>query len=310
MEGPMHTRYAKTSPAPHEGKEAATASERPLGYQGEPEWRRLKKQIEWAERFWLGALFTTSPLMTTAFRRRTRELLSRLDLSFHLIRPTSPEELRVALIPLFSEDLQTTDCVWLEAPEIDLPPSAAERAGPWAAAWEDFLARLNERRDRLRRHLRGGLMLAAPSLLKPRFREVAPDLWSVRELVLEPMAVRSPSDVLEMLREAEGLLLADQPRGAVSLAWQAVEILRRADLGIARGRLLPKALATLARANGADGDIPAAIRHIREAIDLRAGKPVDRSILQWFELWLGFAGKAEDPGEVSRAVECALGYRK
>ncbi len=307
---PMHTRYAETSPASDQGKETATASKRPLGYRGEPEWQRLRKQIDWSEGFWLGVLFTASPSMATAFRIRTHEVLSQLGQSFHLIRPTSPDELLGSLIQLFSDDSQAADCVWLEAPETDLPPSAAEEVGSWTAAWETVLARLNERRDRLRRRLPGALILAAPSLLKPRFRNVAPDLWSVRALVLEPMAVSAPSDVLEMLREAEGLLLRDQARGAVSLAWQAVEALRQSDRNVDGGRLLPKALAVLARAKGAEGDIPAAIGHIRAAIDLRAGEPVDRSTLRWFELWLDFARRAEDPGEVSLAVESALRYRK
>ena len=153
-------------------------------------------------------------------------------------------------------------------------------------------------------------MLAAPTLLKPRFRDVAPDLWSVRALVLEPTAVNSPADVLEMLREAEGLLLRDQATGAVSLAWQAVEILRRRDLDADGDRLLPEALVVLAKAEDAMGYVAAAIHHIREAIDLRADKPVDRSTSQWFELWLDFARKAKDPGQIILVVESALKYER
>jgi hypothetical protein len=45
--------------------------------------------------------------------------------------------------------------------------------------------RANERRERIFRHLSGGLVFAAPPEIKPRVRNAAPDLWSLRSLVLE-----------------------------------------------------------------------------------------------------------------------------
>ena len=60
-----------------------------------------------------------------------------------------------------------------------------EPAGPWTAAWDWLMMRANEHRDALRRHLNGGLVFAVHKEWKPRVRNAAPDLWSVRSLVLE-----------------------------------------------------------------------------------------------------------------------------
>src|SRR5439155_26283964 len=76
-------------------------------------------------------------------------------------------------------------CWSIEAVHVDPPTGSGTAPGPWTAAWDDFLLRVNERRDALRRHLKGGLVLAAPPDIKARARDAAPDLWSVRSLVLE-----------------------------------------------------------------------------------------------------------------------------
>ena len=52
--------------------------------------------------------------------------------------------------------------------------------------------RANEHRDELRRHLTGGLVFGVPDEWKPRVRDAAPDLWSVRSLVLDVPGRVSP----------------------------------------------------------------------------------------------------------------------
>ena len=79
-------------------------------------------------------------------------------------------------------------CVWVEAVHIDsVTPQASTREdpGPWAAAWDWLMMRANEHRDALRRHLTGGLVFAVADEWKPRVRNAAPDLWSVRSVVLD-----------------------------------------------------------------------------------------------------------------------------
>ena len=65
--------------------------------------------------------------------------------------------------------------------------SHARGRGAWRldSGMGQIFLRANERRDAMRRHLGGGLILAAPPEVEPRARDAAPDLWSVRSLVLD-----------------------------------------------------------------------------------------------------------------------------
>ncbi|MCP4662420.1 MAG: hypothetical protein GY856_44040 [bacterium] len=315
-----------------------------LGFQGEGEWLRLRRQIELAEGFWLGFLFTPSPAVGAVLANRTEVLLRARARSFRRIRPDSPAALRAALGELFDETSEA-GCVWLEAIKADSPGRHGESPGPWTAAWDDLLLRLNERRERIRRHLGGGLVLVAPSGIKGRARNAAPDLWSIHDLVLEPQPqapqrqtavprkelgseARSRAvapvdrsafeptydgrrgqagagvDAMELLREAEGLLLREEARKAIPPAALAVERLERADAGANEDDRLAAALATLARAEAADGDVAAAIEHIRRAVELREEKPSKRSTLLWLELWGELATEAVgDLAQAGRAYE-------
>ena len=58
------------------------------------------------------------------------------------------------------------------------------------------MMRANEHRDELRRHLTGGLVFAVPDEWKPRVRDAAPDLWSVRSLVLDVPGRVSPGETV------------------------------------------------------------------------------------------------------------------
>lgn len=156
-----------------------------LGHQGEAEWHRLRQQLALAEGFWLGFLFTTSPVVTRTFRQRTERILRSRALSLQTLRPETTGELERILPRLFDPE-PNTGCLWLEAPRVDSPGTAEDEPGSWIRAWDQLLLRLNERRDRLRRTLDCGLVLVAHPRIKPRVRDAAPDLWSVRSIVLEP----------------------------------------------------------------------------------------------------------------------------
>ncbi len=331
---------------PHASDASAAVSD-VLGFQGEGEWLRLRRQLELAEGFWLGFLFTPSPAVSALLANRTEMMLRARERSLRRIRPNSPATLCAALAQLFDET-SVAGCVWLEAIKVDPPGRYGESPGSWTAAWDDLLLRLNERRERIRRHLGGGLVLVAPLSIKGRARNAAPDLWSIRDLVLEPQplalqretaiprreidseprsrAVTSVdpvafepahdgrrsqagagADAMELLREAEGLLLGEEARKAISPAALAVEILERADAGTNEDDRLATALATLARAEAADGDVAAALEHIRRAVELREEKPPKRSTLLWFELWGELATEAfGDLAQAGRVYENML----
>jgi len=166
-----------------------TGPEALLGHQAEGEWHRLRQQLDLSEGFWLGFLFSTSPVVTRAFRQRTENILRFKALTLQAIDPETPNELEKALPRLFEPD-PNTGCLWLEAPRVDLPGTAEDEPGSWLRAWDQLMLRLNERRERLRRALQCGLILIAHPRIKPRIRDAAPDLWSIRSIVLEPVPGR------------------------------------------------------------------------------------------------------------------------
>lgn len=272
----------------------------PLAAQGEEEWQRLEKQLEWTNGFWLGVVFTASPSMARSLRNRSRQKLGQLGKSFHLFLQPSPDDLgEEAPKILLGADTPAADCIWLETAAVDPPLPVDDDPGPWTSAWENLLLRLNEHRDRLRRRLHGGLVLVMPPSLKTRFHRAAPDLWSIRSLVLEPTVI------LEWLREAEGFLLVDQPGEAIVLARHALDAAETMEAGGPKLVWISKGLVILARAEAATDDPRAAIRHLQEAVDLRAGQPLDREILQWYELWFDFVRATSDPLELRKALESA-----
>src|SRR5216683_3863364 len=161
-----------------------TLSVEDLGPSGEEEWQRLRQQLELAEGFWLGFVFVRSPRQAASLRSRTEQLLRVHARATKAVVPETPDELRSALSDVFAKDSAAVGCLWIECVRSD-PPLADGTAGPWTSAWDSLLLRANERREAIRRHLAGGLVFAAPSEIKPRVRDAAPDIWSLRSLVLE-----------------------------------------------------------------------------------------------------------------------------
>ena len=283
-----------------------------LGRQAEEEWRRLRRHLDFSDGFWLGFLFTGSPRVAEVFFSRTEGVLRQRALRAHRLTPASPEELAAVLPKLFDDESARAGCVWLEALQTD---AQGETEGPWIRAWDRLLLRLNERRERLGRTLAGSLILVAPPTVKIRSREAAPDLWSIRALVLEPESapkwrgddaverepvsearttlpeVPRPRDRVDLrdeplpvppaavaLRKARNLLAHGRPEEAVSAAVRAIEHFRQEPV---EGPFdLADAYWTLAQARLAEGDPAAAREAVDEALRIRQ-EP----------LWLDLAGR-------------------
>ncbi len=174
---------AETGPAPVDGDD--------LGPAGEAEWQRLHRQLELGDGFWLGFLFSPSPRSVAILRRRLENHLRHKAEKLRLLQVDRPEDLLPSLTKLFEPESAAAGCVWVEAIHVDSKAADGE-AGPWTQAWDQLFLRTNEKRDALRGFLKGGLVFVAPLGVKPRLREAAPDLWSVRSIVLELPAVPTP----------------------------------------------------------------------------------------------------------------------
>lgn len=294
-----------------------------IGRQAEEEWSRLRRQLDLAEGFWLGLVFTDSSAIAEVFRHRTETVLRQHARTLAVRRPRTPAELIASLDWLLPAADESRGGLWLEA--VGGGPADRE-ARAWRRAWERFFLRLNERREPLRRCACAMVLVARPEL-KPLFRDSAPDLWSIRGIVVEPRAasaepaggppsptprpeptiaatddladesdVAPPPETLRALRKAAGLLASQRPEEARDLALEALDQLRTAATSSA---VIAPALALLGRIEHALGD-PNAADRFRAAIDLRRGHS-DATLLEWLVLEAEVV--EERLGDLGRATE-------
>lgn len=163
-----------------------------VGESLEAAWERLEAQIDLAEGFWLGFVFCASPQAVLELRERAERRFCEEGKELHRLTTEQPQLLSSMLRRLLEDEELTrtsTGCTWVEAIRSD---SAGAAEQPWSRAWESLFLRVNEHRDALRVRLRGGLVFAAPPEIKSLVRESAPDLWSVRSLVIDLSAQGMP----------------------------------------------------------------------------------------------------------------------
>jgi tetratricopeptide (TPR) repeat protein len=251
-----------------------------LGLQGEEQWQRLRQQLELAEGFWLGFIFVDSPTQAAELRSRTTQLLKARAHATKVIIARSPDELRFALAEVFAKDSAEAGCVWIECIRLDAPLTDGT-PGPWTASWDSLLLRANERREALRRQLSGGLLFAAPPEIKPRVRDAAPDLWSLRSLVVE-VAARPSQRKAGLTAEPDKLdKYPDESSGSAPDAdFALAEAKRRAARGLSDPRSVARALLQAVEGRLADGRPQRAVEIARRAVSLiEEGAPNDHSIL-------------------------------
>ena len=170
----------------------------------EAEWARLHDQIELADGFWLAWVFSTAFDAPRMMAERVRRTLQESGAKLRCWRPETPKELREVLPELLDAvEEGTSDCLWVEALAVDVPGVAEEAS--WSWAWRELLMRANERRERLLRAHRGGVVFVGAPEVKVLARENAPDLWAVRAMVIDvpravPPTVRGIEALLESIR--------------------------------------------------------------------------------------------------------------
>ena len=160
--------------------------EQQLGPRAERAWKDLALHIEWhPDRFWVAWVFTDDARVVRAYQQRMAALLADKERTQRIIEPATPARARVCLDAILSEDTAAAHCVWVNLVRIDVL-ATPESEDSWSHAWQWLMMRANEHRGRLSRHLPGGLIIAGSSAFKAGTAAAAPDLWSIRALVLEP----------------------------------------------------------------------------------------------------------------------------
>lgn len=253
------------------------------------EWSRLQRQLRYADGFWVGFVCASDPSAVNELRARAARAAPH---GLTAIPVEAPEALLALLQGLEREAGGAERLLWVDAVHV---------GEAWEAAWQSFLLRANERRDRWRRTLPGGLVLAGPPMLRVWAREAAPDLWSVRSLVLdaEPLPRPDPK-YLDVLRAA-----SPPEDGRTTAADPAVQIdkARRLDASDPRRlALLTEAATALAR-----GGRPNEALHWMGEVDRGGAQPPSNRARA--EAWatIAEAEAALDPigaeAHVARAIE-------
>lgn len=171
---------------PGENRLENVARRYPLAAQAE--WRKLLEHFDLATGFAFVVLLVPDSDGAELCRHELQTRLERGGRRLHTIELSGPDELRT-LPGRFLELAFPPEaaCVWLGS----VVPDYVKDYADWRSAWEFALARLNAYRNPIREHCQFTLIFAGAPWLQEVLREIAPDLWSVRTLVvrIQPAAV-------------------------------------------------------------------------------------------------------------------------
>lgn len=160
-----------------------------LGPKAEQGWQDLKLHIEWhPDSFWVAWVFADDPRVVRVYQQRVAELLAEQGRTQRIIEPVTPRETRECMNVILANDTRTAHCMWVTVLRHGSAPTTASEDS-WSHAWQWLMMRANENRGPMSRHLRGGLILTTLPEYKTATAAAAPDLWSIRMLVLEPEAM-------------------------------------------------------------------------------------------------------------------------
>lgn len=159
-----------------------------LNPDGEAAWLRLKQHLEWCDSFALAFLFSDRPGVIDVLRERLAAIYRARVTGLKIPLPGTPDALLTGLLPrlldppLYQRALNAP--IWLD---LTRPPAglSPEQQSAWQEAGLQFLVRLNEQREPLRRTLTKPLTLILPLAEKARIKQLVPDLWAIRHFSLQ-----------------------------------------------------------------------------------------------------------------------------
>ena len=257
--------------------------------EGENTWLRLKKHIEWTEDFFIGFIFSRHPAVLHIFRERLAAIFHLRVTRLQFVLPDNPEELTGSLLGRLVKphihDMAHSGPVWLDL--------SAKCNGEWHEAAIDFIARLNEHRETLRRSLGKPLILIFSTDIKEEIRGMAPDLWAIRAFSIDtsadlitnqeepaPPPERAQRQPLRELNEYEQSILTEwervrssgvTSRGGLASGFRAVDVLLRVVGDAAAAENAARYILTIARKNASE--TPESLRDISVSLD-NVGKTV------------------------------------
>ena len=144
-------------------------------------WAEIKLTLDWHRDFSLFFVLTQNTLSSIALRQRLQDYLRAITSPLNWIHPASPVDINQQLADrLFA---RPGPPVWLELGRQD-------NRGQWDRARQQALGLLNRRRSTLETAMRGPLFIQLPEDFAAHIVTWAPDLWSIRQQLIELPAVR------------------------------------------------------------------------------------------------------------------------
>ncbi len=159
-----------------------------LNPEGEAAWLRFKQHLQWCDSFALVFVFSDRPPVVQILRERLADIYRARVTGLEIPLPQTAAELLQGLLPRLLHPpnyRRALDApVWLDLTR--LPGVVdSDQESAWREARLQFLARLNEQREPLRRALTKPLILVLPRTEKAQIKALVPDLWAIRHFSLE-----------------------------------------------------------------------------------------------------------------------------
>ena len=143
-------------------------------------WAEIKLTLDWHRDFSLFFVLGQNTLSSMALRQRLQDYLRAITSPLNWIHPASPVDINQQLADrLFA---RPGPPVWLELGDQD-------SRGQWDRARQQALGLLNRRRSTLETAMRGPLFIQVPEDFAAQIVTWAPDLWSIRQQLIELPAV-------------------------------------------------------------------------------------------------------------------------
>ena len=263
----------------------------------QPEWQQFLNHFDLSENFALVVLLVADADGAELCRVGLEKELQQEGKNLVSIDIPNPDALRNLPSQLLAMQLPAeAGGLWIAAVEPDYSPNFQA----CQEAWQFALARLNPRRNEIRRQFNCSIIFVGAPWLQETMREIAPDIWSVRTLVarIKPQA---PSETKAIASEKPAFGASEFEGGGDPLfALQEAEKLR----GVPGKELtLARLLHRAGKGYEAHSDWRSAEKVFTEALKLKqqAGAPQESLLATLLELVWNYLMLAQ----VNRSIEYA-----
>lgn len=146
-------------------------------------WKELKLLMEWQDGFALFWMMVDDTRAVIELRQRLNDYMHCHVKPMRYIQPQIAESAAADTVQqIFHSEHIKGHPIWLDLSALD---SIQDSNGPWHQAREKTLSLLNKRRSQLENRIDSPIFIQLPRSFGPRIVEVAPDLWSVRQQVID-----------------------------------------------------------------------------------------------------------------------------